>query len=179
MKGAYPIDAQKSYQEFFKKATGNEPYDYQVRLAVGETLPQLVKIPTGLGKTAAVVFAWLWRRRFAPAAISNATPRRLVYCLPMRVLVEQTFENCARWLHRLGLLASTAQWETQSDGRLKNYEPSLDVFDRGASRPGNTCSTSPIAVHVLMGGEAAADWSPIRTRMRFSSARRTCCYQGH
>lgn len=152
------MDAQESYRRVFEKATGNEPYDYQLRLAVAEELPELVEVPTGLGKTAAVVLAWLWRRRFAPAAIRNATPRRLVYCLPMRVLVEQTLENCVRWLDRLGLLAGTAQWDSQSGGRLKKYEPTLDIFDHGANRLADARSTSPIPVHVLMGGEAVADW---------------------
>jgi CRISPR-associated endonuclease/helicase Cas3 len=31
-----------------------------------------------------VVLAWLWRRRFAGQQVRLATPRRLVYCLPMR-----------------------------------------------------------------------------------------------
>ncbi len=52
-----------NYDEFFKKATENlEPYPYQRRLATGEDLPQLLDIPTGCGKTAAVVLTWLWRR---------------------------------------------------------------------------------------------------------------------
>ncbi|MCP9448558.1 MAG: hypothetical protein NNA21_00650 [Nitrospira sp.] len=54
-------------------------------------MAQLVYVPTGLGKTAMVVLGWLWRRRFHPnEEIRKTTPRRLVYCLPMRVLVEQT-----------------------------------------------------------------------------------------
>ncbi len=80
------------YREFFVTATGIEkgPYPYQERLAVGEEqrsfeLPELVDVPTGLGKTAAIVLAWLWRRRFHEnLKVRKATPRRLVYCLPMR-----------------------------------------------------------------------------------------------
>lgn len=60
-------------------------------------------VPTGTGKTAAVVLAWLWRRRFAPPGVRAATPHRLVFCLPMRTLVEQTEKNVAGWLGRLGL----------------------------------------------------------------------------
>jgi len=36
-----------------------------------------------LGKTDAVVLAWLWRRRFLGRKKHDATPRKLVYCLPM------------------------------------------------------------------------------------------------
>jgi CRISPR-associated endonuclease/helicase Cas3 len=62
----------------------------------------LVHVPTGLGKTAMAVLGWLWLRRFHPdEAIRKATPRRLVYCLPMRVLVEQTVECAKRWIGNL------------------------------------------------------------------------------
>jgi hypothetical protein len=50
-------------------------------------MPALLDIPTGLAKTAAVVLARLWRRRFAEGNPSpRQIPRRLVYCLRVRVL---------------------------------------------------------------------------------------------
>ena len=72
-----------SFADFFQAATGigAGPYDYQCRLACGddaragkaETLTKgtpcpsrLIDIPTGLGKTAAVVLAWLWNRVAQP-----------------------------------------------------------------------------------------------------------------
>ncbi|MDD4651064.1 MAG: hypothetical protein PHQ34_02425 [Methanothrix sp.] len=83
---------EERYREFFRTATfdnnsqkGHDPYPFQTRLATGEKLPELIDIPTGLGKTDAVVLAWLWRRRFAGQEVRRATPRRLVYCLPMRM----------------------------------------------------------------------------------------------
>ncbi len=99
------------FNAFFTKATSFSPHEYQVRIACGDstgrnrddTTPcesMLVDIPTGFGKTAAVVMAWLWNR------IENRRedwPRRLVYCLPMRALVEQTFQNTYLWLKSLGL----------------------------------------------------------------------------
>ena len=91
------------FEAFFKRATENDPFPYQRRLATDETLYQLLDIPTGAGKTAAVILAWLWRRRYADNAVRQATPRRLVYCLPMRVLVEQTVEAAQRWLNNLEL----------------------------------------------------------------------------
>ncbi|RMF83625.1 MAG: DEAD/DEAH box helicase, partial [Nitrospirae bacterium] len=99
----------ESYDAFFRLATGlPEPFDYQRRLACegpGGGLPELLHVPTGLGKTAAVVLAWLWRRRHHPdPEVRRATPRRLVYCLPMRVLVEQTRASVVRWLEGLDLL---------------------------------------------------------------------------
>ena len=131
------------FDSFFQKATGNSaPYGYQCRLGCGpqadpdqlKTLSQgtncrsqLINIPTGLGKTAAVVLAWLWNR----AHLQNPQwPRRLVYCLPMRTLVEQTDAEVKKWLTAHKLL-----W----DGNPAN-------------RAGK------VGVHILMGGEDAGEW---------------------
>src|SRR5664280_3857402 len=100
---------QPDFLAVFEKAYGFSPYDYQIRLATGEHFPELLDIPTGIGKTAAVVVAWLWRRRFAEERIRRQTPRRLIYWLPMRVLVEQTFKNARTWLDHLGMLGDPGQ----------------------------------------------------------------------
>jgi CRISPR-associated endonuclease/helicase Cas3 len=76
-----------SYEDFFRMAFGNEPFDYQEQLAKeNEDFPSLLNAPTGAGKTNAVLGAWLWRRLRNPESVG----RRLIYCLPMRTLVEQT-----------------------------------------------------------------------------------------
>lgn len=55
------------YQDFFEKAYGRRadtrfaPYAYQCQMAE-KPWPELLDVPTGLGKTAAVVLAWLWKR---------------------------------------------------------------------------------------------------------------------
>ncbi len=106
-----------NYQDFFGHAysRGNtrvEPYHYQCRLA-DEPWPDLVNVPTGMGKTAAVVLAWLykrgWRRGDRAETPNVKTPRRLVWCLPMRVLVEQTETNIRNWLQSLGLLGEAGE----------------------------------------------------------------------
>lgn len=50
------------FEEMFKTATGFDPYPYQRRLAESSELPCVLDIPTGAGKTGAVVLSWLWRR---------------------------------------------------------------------------------------------------------------------
>jgi CRISPR-associated endonuclease/helicase Cas3 len=106
-------EQEMTFVEFFQTATGNAPYEYQRKLACGERdgrgdkewlsggtncASRLISIPTGLGKTAAVTLAWLWNR----VKLGNDTwPRRLVYCLPMRTLVEQTRDEIERWLGEL------------------------------------------------------------------------------
>ncbi len=81
---------------FYTAVLGYEPYPYQKALALDDW-PDMLDVPTGLGKTAAVFFAWLYKRLSGHAG----TPRRLVWCLPMRVLVEQTAELIRRWCIRL------------------------------------------------------------------------------
>lgn len=101
------------FARVFETVTGFKPFDYQCRLACGrdadlnkpgslrtgsECESMLINIPTGLGKTAAVVLAWCWNR-----VIKRYPdwPRRLVYCLPMRALVEQTVGETTKWISEL------------------------------------------------------------------------------
>lgn len=89
----------KNFPDLFRKATGGAaPFPYQERFAADDELHELIHVPTGAGKTAAVVLGWLWRRCYA----GKPTPRRLVYCLPTRVLVEQTHDAVKTWLKNLG-----------------------------------------------------------------------------
>ena len=131
------------FDNWFKEATGREPFPYQRALALGGQLPELLEVPTGTGKTAAAILGWLWRRRYHPeSTVCNATPRRLVYCLPMRVLVEQTRACAIRWLYKLNLLAVR---ENFNGSRLASYEVDWNQWDK-------------IAVVTLMGGESQRDW---------------------
>lgn len=119
-----------TFNDLFKIATGHHPYPYQERLALSENFPEVIEIPTGLGKTDAIILGWLWRRRFDPRdSVRAATPRRLFFCLPMRVLVEQTRDKIEKWLGNLNLL------ENNSDS-----------------------NNNKISVTVLMGGEDKQNW---------------------
>jgi CRISPR-associated endonuclease/helicase Cas3 len=98
------VSESTTYRVLFHRATGGRaPHPYQERLATGTALPSVLLAPTGSGKTQAVVVAWLYRRLFAEPAVRAATPRRLVYALPMRVLVEQVWEVVNGLLDALGL----------------------------------------------------------------------------
>lgn len=101
------------FNQFFTAATGYAPYDYQRRMAGAESgqpcASQLITVPTGLGKTAAVVLAWLWHRldpELSAKPSKSNWPRRLVYCLPMRTLVDQTRDNVDQWLKNLAAKAA-------------------------------------------------------------------------
>ncbi len=68
---------------------------WQKRLAQSETCRnRLIRVPTGMGKTLGVLAAWAYHRLVRD---DDVWPRRLVWCLPMRTLVEQT-EQVAKWL---------------------------------------------------------------------------------
>lgn len=128
-----------NFQLFFSTALGNTftPYAYQQALAE-QNWPDILIAPTGLGKTASVVLGWAWQH--ASADHNNpATPlRRLVYCLPMRTLVEQTADNVRKWLERLR--------EADPDWKSNLPDPGKDV-------------------HILMGGVDKTPWykNPERT----------------
>ncbi|RLW69250.1 MAG: CRISPR-associated helicase Cas3' [spirochete symbiont of Stewartia floridana] len=81
-----------TYEEFFESLTGNVPYSWQAELPTGEFRSRLIRVPTGLGKTEGVLCAWLWH------VMQGHAPRRLVWCLPMRVLVRQTADVASRLL---------------------------------------------------------------------------------
>ena len=93
-----------SFATFFTTATTYQPYPYQKRLGESSTLPALLRMPTGSGKTEAAVLGWLYRRLEHPdLEVRGSTPRRLVYCLPMRTLVEQTVARIEGWLSNLDM----------------------------------------------------------------------------
>ncbi len=147
---------EERFLEFFRTATfddnshqGHDPYPFQKRLATDKELPELIDIPTGLGKTDAVVLAWLWRRRFADEETRAATPRRLVYCLPMRTLVEQTEKKAKMWLKNLDLLSEKPGGAELADTNKWKWTTETEETDLDKTR---------IAVTVLMGGEDKDDW---------------------
>lgn len=95
--------ASLTFEDLVLRATGCAPYPYQVRLAE-EGLPELLKVPTGTGKTLAATLPWLYRRLFhVNSQTRGDTPRWLVFVLPMRVLVEQTAQVIRGWIEALEL----------------------------------------------------------------------------
>jgi CRISPR-associated endonuclease/helicase Cas3 len=122
--------AVESFDEFFHAATGHPPYGYQERLA-RDGLPAVLRAPTGSGKTG-IVLAWLWRRLYGPEPAS--TPRRLIYALPQRSLVEEVAGEVARWLDNLGLADEVAlhvvmggEGSSQRQWRVDMHKPAIVV----------------------------------------------------
>jgi CRISPR-associated endonuclease/helicase Cas3 len=115
------------FEQFFSSISHfDRPRDWQSALAAEVRCSnRMIRIPTGFGKTLGVLSAWMYHRVINA---NNDWPRRLVWCLPMRVLVEQTRDEVERALAALDLL-----WQ-------------------GDDHAGK------VGVHVLMGGVNSGDW---------------------
>ena len=112
---------------FSELSNGKQPHHWQSEIsALSACENRLIRIPTGFGKTFGVFAAWAWHRVHMR---DEDWPRRLVWCLPMRVLVEQTELEIRSALKRLGLL-----------------------WDRESSRD------NKVSVHLIMGGTDAGQW---------------------
>ena len=110
----------------YRVALGKDrkPDAWQLALAT-DPWPQVLVAPTGSGKTAAVTLGWAAHRLRS----SDTTPRRLIWCLPMRTLVEQTAQAVEEWFRKLA--------------------GEVDCAER-LPRPDD--------IHVLMGGVDADGW---------------------
>ena len=88
------------FVSFFKEVHGCEPFPWQVRLTeqVLEkgVWPKVIDLPTGSGKTAVIDTAV-----FALAANPATSPRRIVFVIDRRIVVDQVFERAQRIKCRL------------------------------------------------------------------------------
>ena len=83
------------------------PHLWQVELAAApDCANRLIRIPTGFGKTFGVLAAWLMNR---VERADSQWPCRLVWCLPMRVLVEQVADEVTKALGRVKRLGQVGE----------------------------------------------------------------------
>ena len=115
---------------YFHELVGDPPYpwqrDFYVALIRGD-VPDAVDIPTGLGKTACVLLALLARLE------NPALPRRLVYVVDRRAIVDQTAKVIRGWIDRIATVPALAR-----------------AFDARAAFP----AEHPVGLGVLRGGLA-------------------------
>lgn len=112
--------SQSEFRQWFSRfasapgGTGMAPREWQEELARDEVpRSRVIRIPTGYGKTLGVLSTWVYHRLERQ---DDRWPRRLVWTLPMRVLVEQTADEVRRCLRQVQLL-----WEpgTEHSGKVR------------------------------------------------------------
>ena len=87
------------FARFFNDVHGQEPFPWQLRLTeqvLGGRWPEVIDLPTGTGKTAALDVAV-----FAMAARPDVSPRRIVFVIDRRVVVNQVHVRAERIRDRI------------------------------------------------------------------------------
>ena len=88
------------FSEFFRDVHGKDPFPWQVRLTrsviENRSWPEVIDLPTGTGKTAVLDTAV-----YCLAAQPNTTPRRTVFVIDRRIVVDQVHERARRIRDRI------------------------------------------------------------------------------
>ncbi len=90
---------EESYDQFFERLTHNRILPYQYEYARDPFSHVLLTVPTGLGKTDAVLVPWL----YAQATGKLGAPARLILVLPRQNLTAQTAANARTRVKDAGL----------------------------------------------------------------------------
>ena len=116
------------YSEFFLKISTKEVLPYQQRYGDNPFVDTLLVIPTGLGKTNAVIVPWLYARAHKVSA-----PTRCVIVLPRQNLTVQTARTARELVERAGLqdcvrvLELMGGSKKDNDRKLRPDEPAVIV----------------------------------------------------
>ena len=90
----FTLTQPQNFPKLFKELTGSLPFPWQEALFadfIEGNIPESANLPTGLGKTS-IVAIWLCALALAPGKI----PRRLVYVVNRRTVVDQTTVEAER-----------------------------------------------------------------------------------
>lgn len=105
------------FQKCFKLLTGNAPFAWQTQLYekfLANEIPSSCDIPTGLGKTS-VIAVWLLAltENLIENPPVNKIPRRLIYVVDRRVIVDQATDEAQK------ILCKLKEFENSEDEELK------------------------------------------------------------
>ncbi|WP_420614233.1 type I-G CRISPR-associated helicase/endonuclease Cas3g [Candidatus Spongiisocius sp.] len=131
------------FPAYFRGVHGQDAFPWQVRLTDAvmntERWPEVIDLPTGCGKTAALDAAV-----FSLAARPDIFPRRVVFVIDRRIIVDQVYERARRIKDRLsaardGVLAQVRDCLAElSDGDPLNavaLRGGVPIDDEWTSRP--------------------------------------------
>lgn len=134
------------FDGFFQVATGNPPFRWQRRLHDRLTrgdVPVLCDIPTGLGKTSVIpIWAFALAHQLASESGNPRLPRRLVYIVDRRVVVDQATDEVE------ALLAKFRQWAASQEC------PELHRLARALVEASCSQGDEPFTVSTLRGQHA-------------------------
>jgi len=140
------------FRESFEAITGHPPFPWQESLFerfLNQDFPGRCDIPTGLGKTS-VIAIWLLAlaEKLCAGTDLNRYPRRLIYVVNRRTVVDQATEEAKRL--RLAL---------SENRELKPIKMALGSLDIDPSRSEQPSSPMPLAISTLRGEFADnAEW---------------------
>ena len=111
------MDIEAKTKHHLKALFGNEPYDYQVRVAqallVGQNV--ILRAPTGAGKTEAALGPYLIARKEG----REDFPLRCIFASPMRTLAKDLYVRAKEVGDKLGLTVKLHTGEDPSDPQLE------------------------------------------------------------
>lgn len=127
----------QTFPDFFRQATGGRDPDGRLARIARDGLPDAVD--AGADRTG-VILAWLWRRLRDEHLddhhdeLHATTPRRLVYVLPPRSLVEPLAGDVRKWLASLALTDQVALYapggardESHGEWRQDMHRPAIVI----------------------------------------------------
>jgi len=94
----------ESFSSSFDALTGHQPFPWQRALferLVAADFPQVCSIPTGIGKTSAIAVWLLALATRAETGSLRGFPRRLVYVVNRRTVVDQATADVETWRRRI------------------------------------------------------------------------------
>ena len=131
-----------NFDQHFTALTGHKPFPWQEALFdrfLTGNIPDQCDLPTGLGKTS-VIAVWL----IALAHRPESMPRRLVYVVNRRTVVDQTTDEVVRLRERIG--------ELGADNPLKRVVGTLGISTlRGQFADNREWSADPARPAVIVG----------------------------
>ncbi|MBM3880656.1 MAG: hypothetical protein FJ387_13220 [Verrucomicrobia bacterium] len=135
-----------NFDESFEAVTGHSPFRWQRRLfkrLASGSVPRRCDLPTGLGKTS-IIPIWALGLANEPASSSPSSrlPRRLVYIVDRRVVVDQTTDEVE------ALLAEFMQWTATPDA------PELQPLAKNFMTANCAGGGEPFTVSTLRGQHA-------------------------
>lgn len=118
--------SQKDFATFFKDVYGYDPFPWQQRLTEqvleSGSWPEVIDLPTGSGKTAVLDTAV-----FAMASRPDISPRRVVFVIDRRIVVDQVYDRAERIQKRIESAATPILRTVRERLHSISYGKSLGV----------------------------------------------------